>query len=951
MLTNNIEYIFKDIEKQTGLKLSFEKQFAVNSNFERQQKCLCHDFSTSKKYMLMLAYTPAQIIRIEHTIVNIKKAQELFSDFFQFNLPIAYKVSDECCYILYEYFESATKNREHNLKLNAAFKYVEKNFSYKLKINKENIQKIMDNLVLERCPADLVTIEKFKATKEYGEYKTLLENYDHILMCPIIGDAKNDNILLYNNTQYIIGFEYGGVDLPIGFDRYCQRRMEGNKNCDDLPYHELHECLYKIHHINPKATWISAHNPKVKISKNNNFIKIKEYDKISTIPIKKLLNISNYHLIIDFKEQKISPYAMKKLVDLINKKFNSRYTIHVKNSPYWFKRLKQSDNSKLLFSGVINKDCEEPKTLIEWFKSSQAYINYSRILPYVKPYWFRALLAVLICIPIGSLDAVIALSLKPYMDLVMVEKTVSSPWYIPFGIVAFTIIQGLLNYTATYLNTWVGGKITNDLKFTLYKKMLTLETSYFDKKKSGDIVFRFNNDADSACSGLLDNLKTFVSRLFSSLSLIGVLFYNSWQLALIAVVVLGCAFLPIASIQKRIKSVIDKSVSVTSAAISSYNESYAGNKTITSYNLKKKQELKFKDVLNNIFNLKIKLVQRTSWLSPMMHVIVSIGIGLAIGYGSHLILANKITSGNFVSFITALIMLYTPIKNLGNNFNAVQFSFLAIERVFSILNLEPKIKDCEGAIELKNINNQIEFKNINFEYVKNRPVLKNINLSINKGQTIAFVGNSGGGKSTIVSLLPRFYDINSGSISIDGIDIREYSLESLRQNIAVVFQDNFLFSGTIKENILLGNEKATTEDLEKAVKMAYLEDFIEGLKDGIDTQVGERGVLLSGGQKQRVAIARAFLKDAPIIILDEATSALDNKAEAIVQKAIDNLMQDKTVFVIAHRLSTIKNADRIAVINEGELVELGTHEDLMNIKNGQYKALYEMQFKKQEVKN
>ncbi len=567
--------------------------------------------------------------------------------------------------------------------------------------------------------------------------------------------------------------------------------------------------------------------------------------------------------------------------------------------------------------------------------------------PYVKPYWFRALLAMLICIPIGSLDAVIALSLKPYMDLVMVEKTVESPWYIPFGIVAFTSIQGLLNYTATYLNTWVGGKITNDLKMSLYKKMLTFETGYFDRKKSGDIVFRFNNDADVACSGLLDNLKTFVSRIFSSISLVCVLFYNSWQLALIAIIILGCAFAPLANIRKRIKSVMDKSVTAGSAVITAYNESFAGNKTIISYNLANQQEKKFKDILSNIFTLKIKMIQRTSWLSPMMHVIVSIGIGIAIGYGSHLILTHKITSGNFVSFITALIMLYQPVKNLGNNFNSVQFSFMAIERIFDVLNLKPKIQDKPNAVELKGIQRDIEFKNVNFEYLKNKPVLKNINLHINKGEAIAFVGNSGGGKSTIVSLIPRFYDIKSGSITIDGIDIRDYTLHSLRQNIAVVFQDNFLFSGTIRENILLGNKNASEEQINQAVKMAYLDEFIATLKDGLDTQIGERGILLSGGQKQRVAIARAFLKDAPIIILDEATSALDNKAEAIVQKAIDNLMKDKTVFVIAHRLSTIQNADKIVVINQGEIVETGTHTKLLNIPNGAYKALYEMQFKKQ----
>ena len=587
--------------------------------------------------------------------------------------------------------------------------------------------------------------------------------------------------------------------------------------------------------------------------------------------------------------------------------------------------------------------------IIENIKQTQAYINYSRMWPYVKPYWFRALMAVLICIPIGSLDAVIALALKPYMDLVMVEKTVQSPWYIPFGIVAFTCIQGILNYLATYLNTWVGGKITNDLKFNLFKKMLTFETAYFDKKKSGDIVFRFNNDADTACAGLLDNLKTFVSRLFSSISLVGVLIYNSWQLAIIAIVVLGCAFLPLAKIRERIKSVMDKSVAAGSTIITAYNEAFAGNKTITSYNLDTYQEKKFKNNLNNIFSLKIKMIQRTSWLSPMMHVIVSVGIGLAIGYGSHLILTKQITSGNFVSFITALIMLYTPIKNLGNNFNAVQFSFMAIERVFNVLDAKPAIKDKPEAVALKGVQDSIIFDHVNFEYIKNKPVLKDINLSVNAGETIALVGNSGGGKSTIVSLIPRFYDVKSGAIKIDGIDIRDYTLKSLRANISVVFQDNFLFSGTIKENILLGKQNATDEEINKALEMAYLDEFVKTLKDGINTYIGERGILLSGGQKQRVAIARAFIKNAPIVILDEATSALDNKSEAIVQKAIDNLMKDKTVFVIAHRLSTVQNAHRIAVINEGKLAELGSHDELMQIENGLYKNLYNMQFKKQEV--
>ncbi len=587
--------------------------------------------------------------------------------------------------------------------------------------------------------------------------------------------------------------------------------------------------------------------------------------------------------------------------------------------------------------------------LLDKLKSNRVYLNYSRMWPYVKPVWFRALCSMLICIPIGSLDAVIALALKPYMDLVMVEKSIASPWYIPLGIVAFTSIQGGLKYLSSYLSTWVGGRITNGLKFDMFKKLLTLPTSFYDKRNSGDVVFQFNNQADIACNGLLDNLSVFTQRIFSSISLVCVLFYNSWQLALIAVVVLGCAFAPVAKLQKRIKSVMEKTVFADASIITEYNEVFAGNKTITSYNLQGHETNKFHEILKNIFTLRIKMVQKTQWLSPMMHVIVSVGIAAAIGYGSHLIMSNQITSGNFVSFITALILLYTPVKNIGNNLNAVQFSFFSIEKIFEVLDSVPEIRDCENPITLGREHNTIQFKDVNFEYVENVPVLKNINLDIKCGETIAFVGNSGGGKTTIVNLLPRFYDVKSGSITIDDIDIRKYSLESLRQNIAVVFQDNFLFSGTIRENILLGNENATDEQIKQAVKMAYLEDFISTLKEGLNTVIGERGVLLSGGQKQRVAIARAFLKNAPILILDEATSALDNKAEAVVQKAIDNLMQDKTVFVIAHRLSTIQNANKIVVINEGNIVEMGTHEELLKIDNGAYKTLYEMQFKKQEV--
>ena len=576
--------------------------------------------------------------------------------------------------------------------------------------------------------------------------------------------------------------------------------------------------------------------------------------------------------------------------------------------------------------------------------------NYRRMWPYMKPFWIRAVLSILVAIPVGSLDAVIALSLKPYMDVVMLDKSLQTAWYIPLMIIGFTIVQSVFRYLAEYLNTWVGAKTTNLLKLDLYKKMLMFETEFFNKKNSGDVIFMFNNNADMACAGLLNNLKSFVQKFFTAVSLIGVLFYNSWQLALVCVAIMLLSMLPMTMVRKKINSIMNQSIAADSALITAYNEAYNGNKTIISYNLNKTQRGKFEGVLDGVFRLRMKMLQRTRWLTPVMHVILSIGIGLAIWFGSYLILHGTITAGSFVSFLTALIMLYTPIKSIGGTYNSVLMSFLAIERVFDILDAKPAITDRKGAVEMNPDVHEIEYKNVSFEYVKDVPVLKNVNFKVKRGETIAFVGNSGGGKSTVVSLLPRFYDVTSGAILIDGVDIRDITLKSLRANIGVVFQDNFLFSGTIRENIMLGNENATPEELERAVKMACLDDVIKTIKGGLDAQIGERGVLLSGGQKQRVAIARAFLKNAPILVLDEATSALDNKAEAVVQRAIENLMQDKTVFVIAHRLSTIRNANKILVINQGEVVEAGTHEELLKNECGAYKILYDMQFKTENKK-
>ena len=579
------------------------------------------------------------------------------------------------------------------------------------------------------------------------------------------------------------------------------------------------------------------------------------------------------------------------------------------------------------------------------FAQDSNYHSLSVILPYFKPYLNRTFLALGLAVPIGALDAVIALSLKPYMDVVMMDKQMQSTWFLPILIVLFTTLQGGLNYLATYMNDWVGGRVTNDLKRDLYEKLMHQTCGFFDKQTSGKILKAYNNDAEKSCAGLISNIKTIISRIFSSISLVGVLFYNSWFLAIIAVFVLTCAMVPLVKIKSAIKEIYNRSEGENAKVLTTYNEAFAGHKVISAYNLYDLKQKQFDKLTYNVFGLKIKITQHTAWLSPLMHIIVSVGIAAVIGIGSLMIVKNKLSAGQFVSFITTLIMLYTPIKGLGNNAKNMTTCLCAIERVVSKLEKVPAVIDKEDAVDFPEFNDKISFKDIKFSYVKGKRVLNGISFDVKKGETVALVGNSGGGKSTIVNLLPRFYNVKNGDLTFDGVSINSIKIDSLRAHIAMVFQDNFLFDGTIRDNILIGNLNATEDEIMNAVKESYLEDFINSLEKGLDTQIGERGMLLSGGQKQRIGIARAFLKDAPILVLDEATSALDNQAEHIVQQAIENLMKDRTVFVIAHRLSTIQNADRILVIKDGNLVESGSHNELIEIPNGEYKKLYEMQFK------
>lgn len=587
------------------------------------------------------------------------------------------------------------------------------------------------------------------------------------------------------------------------------------------------------------------------------------------------------------------------------------------------------------------------------YTQAETSFNYKwlleRIFPYIKPFLGRVILGFLIAIPVGMLDGVVAFSLKPYMDLVIGKKNLILACVLPFLVVLFAAVQGVLRYLNGYLTDWTSQKITNSVKIDLFSKLVYMDTSFFDQNSSGMVLTRYLGDPDTASRGIVENIKTIMTSAFGALSLIAVMLYSSWKLAVIGVLVLCVAFIPVLLIRKKIKEVSNKGVIVGGNITTNFNETYSGNKVMTAYCLQERQKFNFIDQVQEAFDLTMSLTKRVGWMSPLMYLIASVGIAIVLSYGTKLILSGQMTSGAFASFVTSLLLLYKPVKTLGNTLTGIQGIFVSMSRVFELFDYEPKIKDKPDAVEMKGLNEKITLENVCFEYVSGCPVIKNVSFEVKKGETIAFVGNSGGGKTTIVNLLPRFYDINSGEIKFDGVNIRDFKINSLRKNIAMVFQDNFLYSGTIKENILMGNPEAADWQIEQAVESAHLQEMIADLPKGLDSVLGERGATLSGGQRQRVAIARAMVKNTPIVILDEATSALDNKSEAVVQKALDNLIKDKTVFVIAHRLSTIKNADRIAVINEGQLVELGTHDELMQIKNGQYKTLYEMQFRKQEI--
>ena len=427
-----------------------------------------------------------------------------------------------------------------------------------------------------------------------------------------------------------------------------------------------------------------------------------------------------------------------------------------------------------------------------------------KIYPYLKPVLPRAIMNLLIAIPLGLLDGVVALALRPYLDYVVngneqqtwtfLGHTVHiQSWFaaiIPFGIVLFAVVQGVLKYLSNYLTDWTANKMSLSLKKDLFHKLTTMDAQFFDINSSGLILTRFFTDPETASKDIIEIFKAFIMAIFGVLGLVCVLLYNSWQLAIIGVTVMGIAITPVIFIRKKIKKVSNANMVVSGNMTTNFNETVAGNKIMAAYNLQKLQNEKFKRQTDEQFNLLISLTKRVGWMSPIMYFVCSIGIALVMMFGNHLIITGKLTAGAFASFVTSLLLLYKPTKTLGTTLTKLQNTFVAMSRVFELFDIQNKIKSPEHPLTFHELKEKIEFKNVNFEYEEGVPVLKNFSLSVKKGETVALVGNSGGGKSTVVNLIPRFYDVTSGSIEFDGVNIKYFNLNELREHIAFVFQDN-----------------------------------------------------------------------------------------------------------------------------------------------------------------
>jgi subfamily B ATP-binding cassette protein MsbA len=571
---------------------------------------------------------------------------------------------------------------------------------------------------------------------------------------------------------------------------------------------------------------------------------------------------------------------------------------------------------------------------------------YLRLLTYVRHLWPRFVVAALAMLAVSGLTALLAYLVKPVLDDVFFGKKVSMLYILPPLVVAIYAVKGGLTFLHHYQMNYIGLSTTNRLRNELFLHLQRQPHAFFDGQSTGVLMSRMNYDVNLLQNSVANVVTSFFKDTFTVIGLLGVIFYREWRLAILATAVLPLTGLIIVLIGRRIRRLSTAS-QVTAAELHMLQqENFTGHRIVKAFVREDFEQERFVRFNHKFLRLRLKQAVARGISSPLMDLLGSIAMAAIIFYGGYNVIQGDSTPGTFFSFMAALIMLYTPLKSLSGVHNTIQEGLAAAQRIFGLLDQEPAIRDRPGARELPPLARDLVYDHVTFGY-EDRPVLEDINLTIKKGEMVALVGPSGAGKTTLLNLLPRFYEVSRGAVLIDGADIRDVTLASLRAQIGVVTQQTILFNNTVRFNVAYGRPGASEAEIIQAIRAANAYDFVMALPEALDTVVGEKGVRLSGGEQQRLAIARALLKDPPILILDEATSSLDSEAERLVQQALDHLIAGRTTLVIAHRLSTVRNAHRIVVLEAGRIVEMGAHAELLS-QGGLYRRLYEMQFAREE---
>jgi len=566
-----------------------------------------------------------------------------------------------------------------------------------------------------------------------------------------------------------------------------------------------------------------------------------------------------------------------------------------------------------------------------------------RLLPYLRPYWLALAAGAVLALIGAAAEGGIAWLVKPAMDEIFVKRDATMLWLIPLGLLGAYLLKGCARFGQAYLMAAVGERIVATIRGDLYRHLQRMPLSFFASRHSAELMSRVITDVARMARLSSSVLVNAVRQVGTVVVLVVVMFVRDWVLALIAVAVLPFIGLTIRTISRRLYVINRRSQEKIAELNVLLHESFAGSKIVKAFGREQHDRQRFDSVNNRLLGLALKDHRMDQVTEPLMEVIGAIGLVGALWYSGRQVLHGTLTPGAFFSFTAAVLLLYAPVRQLSRMVNLVQQSRASVERVFEILDTPPAIVDAPTASRLTGFADRITFDAASFRYPDaDIDVLSEISLTVPKGEVVAFVGMSGAGKSTLMDLLPRFHDVTGGRIQIDGRDLRELTVDSLREQIGIVTQDPFLFSETIGYNIGYGRAGATAREISEAARLAQAHEFVTALPRGYDTRVGERGVRLSGGQRQRVAIARAFLKDPPILILDEATSDLDAENEFLVQQALSELIRNRTVLVIAHRLATVRHADRIVVIHAGRIAEVGRHDELLGF-DGLYRRLYALQ--------